>query len=106
RNYKTNRLSSLTRTQGVTMSSTTSEAHGKYPVQISDEEWRARLSPEEYMVLRQAGTERPGTGELLYEDRDGLYTCRGCGNELFVAGTKFDAGCGWPSFYESVREGA
>lgn len=77
-----------------------------YPVQLSDAEWRERLSPEEYEILRQSGTERPGTGELLDEDRDGLYSCRGCGNELFVAGTKFDAGCGWPSFYESVREGA
>lgn len=70
---------------------------------LSDAEWRDRLSPDEYAVLRQAGTERPGTGELLHEERAGLYTCRACGNELFVAGTKFDAGCGWPSFYESVR---
>ncbi|MGO1539232.1 MAG: peptide-methionine (R)-S-oxide reductase MsrB [Leucobacter sp.] len=77
--------------------------HKTYPVQLSDDEWRAKLSPEEYQILRQAGTERPGTGELLNEDRDGLYRCRACSNELFVAGTKFDAACGWPSFYESVR---
>lgn len=74
-----------------------------YEVRLDDAEWRTRLSPEEYAILRQAATERAGTGELLNEDRDGLYRCRACGNELFVAGTKFDSGCGWPSFYESVR---
>lgn len=74
-----------------------------YPMQLSDSDWRERLKPEEYAILRQAATERAGTGELLDEARDGLYSCRACGNELFVAGTKFDAGCGWPSFYESVR---
>ena len=77
-----------------------------YPLQRSESEWRERLGPEEYAVLRQAGTERAGTGELLHEERDGLYRCRACGNELFVAGTKFDSGCGWPSFYESVRPDA
>ncbi|GAA3582557.1 peptide-methionine (R)-S-oxide reductase MsrB [Klugiella xanthotipulae] len=74
-----------------------------YEVSLSDDEWRARLTPEQYQILRQAGTERPGTGELLDEKRSGLYTCAACGNELFTAGTKFDSGCGWPSFYESVR---
>lgn len=77
-----------------------------YPFELSESEWRARLNDAEYAVLREAATERPGTGALLNEDRAGLYTCRACGNELFLAGTKFDAGCGWPSFYESVREGA
>ncbi|MEB4615464.1 peptide-methionine (R)-S-oxide reductase MsrB [Leucobacter sp. M11] len=77
-----------------------------YPVQRSDAEWRQNLTDEEYAVLRQAGTERPGTGELLDEERAGLYSCRACGNELFVSGTKFDSGCGWPSFYESVRPDA
>lgn len=74
-----------------------------YEIERDEQQWRAMLSAEEFAVLRQAATERPGTGALLHEDRAGLYTCRACGNELFVAGTKFDSGCGWPSFYEAVR---
>jgi peptide-methionine (R)-S-oxide reductase len=74
-----------------------------YEVEHDDAEWRRRLTPEEFAVLRQAATERPWTGALLKEDRAGIYTCKACGNELFKAGTKFDSGCGWPSFYESVR---
>lgn len=74
-----------------------------YPVQRSEEEWQEELSTEEYAILRQAATERAGTGTLLDEERAGLYSCRACGNELFVSGTKFNSGCGWPSFYESVR---
>ncbi|MBC7723337.1 MAG: peptide-methionine (R)-S-oxide reductase MsrB [Burkholderiaceae bacterium] len=68
-----------------------------------DAQWREKLSAEEFAVLREAGTERAWTGELLDEERAGLYTCKACDNELFVAGTKFDSGCGWPSFYESVN---
>ncbi|WP_068494903.1 peptide-methionine (R)-S-oxide reductase MsrB [Pseudoclavibacter helvolus] len=77
-----------------------------YAVNKPDSEWRAELTPQEYHVLREAGTERAYTGELLDEGRAGLYTCRACGSELFKAGTKFDSGCGWPSFYESVRPDA
>ena len=74
-----------------------------YEIERDEQEWREMLNSQEFAILRQAATERAGTGALLHEDRAGLYTCRGCGNELFTAGTKFDSGCGWPSFYEAVR---
>jgi peptide-methionine (R)-S-oxide reductase len=77
-----------------------------YEVSKSNDEWKQQLDPESFAVLRQAATERAWTGELLDEKRAGLYTCKGCGNELFKSGTKFDSGCGWPSFYESVRPDA
>jgi peptide-methionine (R)-S-oxide reductase len=74
-----------------------------YQVKKSEEQWREELGTERYQVLRQAGTERPWTGELLDEKRAGIFTCAACNAELFKSGTKFDSGCGWPSFYESVR---
>jgi peptide-methionine (R)-S-oxide reductase len=69
---------------------------------LSDEEWAKRLKPEEYRVLRQHGTERPYTGEYDQHWEAGTYVCKGCGAELFTSNTKFDAGCGWPSFYEGI----
>ncbi|WP_403021240.1 peptide-methionine (R)-S-oxide reductase MsrB [Salinibacterium sp. GXW1014] len=74
-----------------------------YQVNKSEQEWLEELGPERYAVLRKAGTERAWSGELLDEERAGVYTCAACNAELFKSGTKFDSGCGWPSFYESVR---
>lgn len=69
----------------------------------AEADFRARLTSDQYAVLREAATERAWSGKLLDEERAGLYTCAACGNELFVAGTKFDSGCGWPSFYDTVN---
>jgi len=78
----------------------------QHRIELDEQELRERLTPAEYAVLREAATERAWTGELLDEHREGLYTCKACGNELFKSGTKFDSGCGWPSFYESVDPAA
>src|SRR3712207_8861360 len=78
----------------------TASADQQPKVSKTDEEWRAQLSPEEYAVPRQAGTERPWTGEYVDTKTVGVYTRRACGADLFTSETKFDSHCGWPSFYE------
>lgn len=72
-------------------------------IEKAPEQWRTELTPEQYHVLREHGTERPGTGALLDEHRDGSFLCAGCGTELFASGTKFESGSGWPSFTDPAN---
>ena len=75
---------------------------GKAEWDLTAEEWRERLTPEEFRILRREGTERPGTSPLDREKREGLFVCAGCGLELFTSDMKFDSGTGWPSFYDVI----
>ena len=79
-------------------------AEQAYPVTKTDEQWRSELSPAEYDVLRQAGTERPFTGEYTDTETEGVYSCKACGAELFTSDTTFHSGCGWPSFYAPTED--
>ena len=76
------------------------------PDDLTDAEWKAVLSPEEYRILRHSGTERAGTGRYLENEAVGAYHCAGCGQRLYSAEHKFHSGCGWPSFFKEVDEGA
>ena len=73
-------------------------------VSKTNEEWRAELDADRYAVLRESATERPWSGELLDEERAGTFSCAACGATLFPSGTKFDSGCGWPSFYDATPD--
>jgi peptide-methionine (R)-S-oxide reductase len=75
-------------------------------VQLSDEEWKKILSPEVFYIARQKGTERPYTSKFENSKEVGTYYCAACGNALFKSDTKFESGCGWPSFYEPISKGA
>ena len=75
-------------------------------MKLSEEEWEAKLTTEQYRILRQKGTEAPFSGELLEEKRDGMFMCVACGNQLFASNTKFDSGSGWPSFYDVAKSDA
>lgn len=78
---------------------------GMSDLPTTEEEWRARLSPERFRILRQGATEPAFTGELWNEKRQGIYRCAGCGTELFSSDTKYDSGSGWPSFFQPVEDG-
>jgi peptide-methionine (R)-S-oxide reductase len=75
-----------------------------YPVTLDDTQWREQLTPDEYRVLRQAGTEAPFVGEYTDTTTEGVYTCRACGAELFRSDTKFSSHCGWPSVFSPLAE--
>jgi peptide-methionine (R)-S-oxide reductase len=79
-------------------------AAGVAKVNLSDAEWKARLTSEQYRVLRREGTESPGTSELNREKRKGTYHCAGCELPLFSSATKYESGTGWPSFYQSLPD--
>ena len=76
----------------------------EFPVTKSEEQWRAELSPQEYQVLRQAGTEAPFVGEYTDTETEGVYRCRACDAELFRSDHKFHSGCGWPSFFTPLAK--
>lgn len=78
------------------------EAPENFPFQLSEDEWRQRLGPAAFQVLRKHGTERAGTSPLNWEKRGGVFHCAGCGTALFDAKTKFESGTGWPSFWEPL----
>jgi len=81
------------------------EPKGNFPYRLTDAQWRKKLNPDAYAVLRHEGTERPGTSRLLDEHRPGTFHCAGCDQAVFSSATKFDSGTGWPSFWSAIKGG-
>ena len=90
-------------TKEITQKSETKNDTMDFKIVKTDAEWKAQLSPEEYTVLREKGTERPYTGEYDKHFEKGMYVCAACENPLFTSDTKFDSHCGWPSFDEAIK---
>ena len=91
-------------TAGFGVSRASSDSSGEvFEITKTEEEWRAILTPEQYKILREEGTERPWTSELLKEHRKGIFACAGCQLPLFSSDTKYDSGTGWPSFWEEIK---
>ncbi len=100
--FACNNSKQLSTDNGLNTNLTQNTMTNKDSLPKTDAEWKAKLSEEEYHVLREKGTERPYSGEYETNWDSGTYVCKGCGIELFSSTTKFDAGCGWPSFYKSI----
>ncbi|RZJ82745.1 MAG: peptide-methionine (R)-S-oxide reductase [Massilia sp.] len=77
-------------------------AEGDFRFKLTDEEWRKKLTPDQYTVLRQEGTERPFSSQLNHNEKQGTYSCAGCDTPVYTSDTKFDSGTGWPSFYAAI----
>lgn len=92
--------------EGMSDSEERAPRNGAVSIPRTDQEWRERLSEQEYAVLRRSATERPWSGEYVETKAEGVYRCRGCGAELFRSSEKFDSHCGWPSFYDPAESAA
>ncbi len=99
-------ISTFSQNQRDTQINTKPNDPGKYPIARDDKEWKDQLTPEQYQILRQAGTEMPFTGKYNENDQEGIYFSAATGQPLFYSDTKFDSGCGWPSFFEPITENA
>jgi peptide-methionine (R)-S-oxide reductase len=95
-------LGLLWRPMGTSIAAEEATAKGPFPFTLADAEWKKKLKPLTYQVLRHEYTERPGTSELLYEHRSGTFNCAGCDIPLFDSATKYESNTGWPSFYQPI----
>ena len=82
------------------------KASDQFPLEKTEQQWKEQLTPQEYFVIREKGTERPFTGEYNMHFEEGTYTCRACDAQLFTSDSKFDSHCGWPSFDQGISNGA